>query len=162
EGVEKSIELYEQAIKRDPHYAPAYAALAHAYGQLGFWGVLKEARQQQELAALKALEIDNDLADAHSAMAFVRVEDLNWSASEEELKLALELEPNSAWVHWDYSYVLEWLGRLDEAMLHLKRAQELDPLSLNVGTRLGVDLSLARQYDQAISQFQKVIEMDPS
>jgi serine/threonine protein kinase/Tfp pilus assembly protein PilF len=164
EGLVKSIEFFDQAIKKDPSYAPAYAGLAFTYGTMGFQGVLppKEARQKQELAALKALEIDNDLDEAHSAMAFVRAEDLNWAASEEEHQLALKLNPNSAADHQNYVYHLEWLGRLDEAMLHLKRAQELDPLSLLIGSEVGAAFYYARQYDKAIEQLQKTIEMDPS
>jgi len=163
EGMSKSIEFFDQAIKKDQSYAPAYAGLAFAYGSMGFQGMLApdEARQKQELAARKALEIDNDLAEAHSAMAFVRSEDLNWSASGEEHKLALKLNPNSAYDHQNYAYHLEWLGRVDEAIQHLKRAQELDPLSLIIGSEVGSGLYYARQYDQAIEQFQKIIEMDP-
>jgi Tfp pilus assembly protein PilF len=164
EGLLKSIEFFDQAIKKDPSYAPAYAGLAFTYGAMGFQGVLppKDARQKQELAALKALEIDNDLDEAHSAMAFVRSEDLNWSASEEEHQLALKLNPNSAAIHQNYAYHLEWLGRLDEANQHLKRAQELDPFSLIIESEVGAGFYYSRQHDRAIEQFQKTIEMDPS
>jgi tetratricopeptide (TPR) repeat protein len=164
EGNEKGIEFFEQAIKKEPNYAPAYAGLAFTYGGLGLMGVLppKEARQKQEWAARKALEIDNDFAEAHSAMAYVREMDLNWSASEEEYKRALELNPNSVEAHQGYAYHLDHLGRLDEGMLPLKRAQELDPLSLNISADIGRVLYLSRQYDRAIEQFQRTIEMDPN
>src|SRR5437660_11715951 len=96
-GLQKSIELYEQAIKKDPNYAPAYAGLSQTYETVGFTGLLpaKEARQKQEWAALKAMEIDDMLAEAHVAVALVKRLDSNWSASEEEGKRALELDPNS-------------------------------------------------------------------
>jgi tetratricopeptide (TPR) repeat protein len=165
EGLEKSIEFFDQAIKKDPNYAPAYAELAITYGTLGFEGLLpqKEARQKQEWAALKALEIDNDLAEAHAAMAYIKVEDLNWSAAEEEYKRALELNPNSVEVHRKYgSYYLAPWGRLDEAMLHLRRAQELDPLTLLTSADVGSAFHYSRQYDRAIEQFQKIIKMDPN
>ncbi len=163
-GLQKSIELYEQAIKKDPNYAPAYAGLSLTYETLGFTGLLpaKEARQKQEWAALKAMEIDDMLAEAHVAVSFVRRLDLNWSASEEECKRALELDPNSVRAHVTYAYHLAWLGRLDEAMPHVKRAQELDPLSLITSAEIGNMFYCARQYDRAIEQFQKIIELDPN
>lgn len=163
-SLHKSIELFEQAIKKDPNYAPAYAGLAQTYGSLGYNGMLppKEAREKEELAALKAIAIDDELAEAHVAMAHLRVLDLNWSASEEECKRALELNPNSVEVQTIYANHLMVLGRFDESMLHLKRAQELDPLSLITGADIGFALYLSRQYDRAIEQFQKTIEMDPN
>jgi tetratricopeptide (TPR) repeat protein len=163
-GLQKSIELYEQAIKKDPNYAPAYAGLSLTYETLGFQGRLPatEARQKQEWAALKAMEIDDMLAEAHVAVALVRRLDLNWSADEDELKRALELEPNSVTAHVVYAYHLAWMGRLAEAMPHVKRAQELDPLSLITSAEIGNMFYCARQYDQAIEQFQKIIQMDPN
>jgi len=163
-GLKKSIELFEQAIKEDPNYAPAYAGLAFTYSVLGYTGLLppKEARQKEELAALKALKIDSDLAEAHIAMVHLRVLDLNWAASEEECKRALELNPNSAEAHQSYAYHLLVLGQLDDATLHLKRAQELDPLSLELNADNARVLYFSRQYDRAIEKFQKTIEMDPT
>jgi TolB-like protein/DNA-binding winged helix-turn-helix (wHTH) protein/tetratricopeptide (TPR) repeat protein len=163
-GLQKSIELYEQAIKKDPNYAPAYAGLSLTYETLGFQGLLpaKEARQKEEWAALKAMELDDMLAEAHVAVALVRRLDLNWSADEEEGKRALELDPNSVRAHVTYAYHLVWLGRLDEAMPHVKRAQELDPLSLITSAEIGNILTCSRQYDRAIEQFQKIIQMDPN
>src|SRR5205823_4840467 len=160
----KSIELFELEIKKDPNYAPAYAGLALTYSSLGYNGMLppKEAREKEELAALKAMAIDDALAEAHVAMAHLKVLDLNWSASEEECKRALELNPNSVEVQTIYANHLIVLGRFDESMLHLKRAQELDPLSLITGADIGFALYLSRQYDRAIEQFQKTIEMDPT
>jgi TolB-like protein/DNA-binding winged helix-turn-helix (wHTH) protein/Tfp pilus assembly protein PilF len=163
-GLQKSIELYEQAIKKDANYAPAYAGLSLTYSTLGFNGQVpaKEARQKQEWAALKAIEIDDMLAEAHVAVALVRRLDLNWSAAENEHKRALELDPNSVRAHVTYAYYLAWLGRLDEAMPHVKRAQELDPLSLITSAEIGNIFYCSRQYDRAIEQFQKIIQMDPN
>ena len=163
-SLQKGIELFEQAIKKDPNYAPAYAGLAQTYGSLGYNGMLppKEAREKEELAALKAMAIDDTLAEAHVAMAHLRVLDLNWAGSEEECKRALELNPNSVEVQTIYANHLNVLGRFDESMLHLKRAQELDPLSLITSADIGFALYLSRQYDRAIEQFQKTIEMDPN
>lgn len=163
-GLQKSIELFEQAIKKDSNYAPAYAGLAETYRVLGFAGVLppKEARQKEELAALKALGIDNDLAEAHAAISSIRELDLNWSAAKQESKRALELDPNSAQAQGSYAHQLIVFGRFDEAMPHEKRAQELDPLSLNRIADTGFALYFSRQYDRAIEQLRKAIDMDPN
>ena len=164
DGLKTSISYFNQAIEKDPNYAPAYAGLALTYSSLGYNGMLppKEAREKEEWAALKAMAIDDALAEAHVAMAHLKVLDLNWSASEEECKRALELNPNSVEVQTIYANHLIVLGRFDESMLHLKRAQELDPLSLITGADIGFALYLSRQYDRAIEQFQKTIEMDPT
>jgi TolB-like protein/DNA-binding winged helix-turn-helix (wHTH) protein/Tfp pilus assembly protein PilF len=164
EGFEKSIEYLDQAIKKDPSYAPAYAELGEVYRNLGWYLVLppKEWRQKEELAALKALQIDDSLAEAHVLIAHIREIDLDWPGAEEEYKRALELDPNSVRAHETYAWNLEMFGRFDEAMLHLKRAQELDPLALNIIWDIGVLFDFSQQYDRAIEQFQKMIEMDPS
>jgi len=164
EGLGKSIEYFEQATKKDPSYAPAYAELGETYRNLAWGGFLapKEARQREEWAALKALQIDDALAEAHVLMANIKEIDLDWSGAEEEYKRALELDPNSVRAHQTYAWHLEMVGRLDEAMPHLKRAQELDPLELSVNLDIGSALYFSRQYDRAIEQFQKTIEMDPN
>ena len=164
EGWEKSIEYYEQAIKKDPNYAPAYVGLGTSYGGLGWIGSLppKELREKREWAALKALQLDPALAEAHALSAHNREVDLDWPGAEEEYIRALELDPNSVAVQAGYAWYLIDLGRSDEAMLHLKRAQELDPLSVNLSADIGFALYFSRQYDRAIEQFQKTIEMDPN
>lgn len=164
DGWEKSIGFFEQAIEKDPSYALAYVGLANTYGNLGFTGLLaaKEARQKQEWACLKALETDDTLAEAHVAMAHLKVLDLNWSAAEEERKRALALNPNSVDVHASGNSHLFAFGRFDEAMQHLKRAQELDPLSPNIYADIGLLFYFARQNDRAIEQLQKALELDPN
>ena len=164
DSFQKSIEYLEQAIQKDPSYAPAFAELGEVYRNLAWQGLLspKECRQKEELATLKALQIDDSLAEAHVLMANIKEMDLDWASAENEYKHALELDTNSARVHETYAWNLEMFGRLDEAMLHLKRAQELDPLSLDLMWDIGVWFTFSRQYDQAIEQFQKIIEMDPT
>jgi adenylate cyclase len=114
------------------------------------------------LAALRALQIDDALAEAHGLLAHNKEVDLDWPAAEQEYKRALELDPNSVDVQAGYGWFLNDLGRSEEALLHLKRAQELDPLSLNLGADIGFVLYFSRQYDRAIEQFQKTLEMDPN
>jgi TolB-like protein/DNA-binding winged helix-turn-helix (wHTH) protein/Tfp pilus assembly protein PilF len=164
EGFDKSINYLEQAIQKDPNYALAYAELGEVYRNLSWHGfaVPKECRQKEELATLKALQIDNSLAEAHVLMANIKEMDLDWASAENEYKHALELDPNSVRVHETYAWNLEMMGRLDEAATHLKRALELDPLGLDVNWDVGVELTFARQYDASIQQLKKIIEMDPN
>jgi TolB-like protein/DNA-binding winged helix-turn-helix (wHTH) protein/Tfp pilus assembly protein PilF len=159
----KSIDYFEQAIKKDPSYAPAYAGLGTTCHLLGWngWMDPKEYWQKEEWAALKALQIDDTLAEAHVLTAAVKEFNLDWTGAEEEYKRALELDPNSVRAHQTYAWHLEMFGRFDDAMSHTKRAQELDPLSLELMWDMGVWFSFSRQYDRAIEQFQKMIEMDP-
>jgi Tfp pilus assembly protein PilF len=164
EGFAKSIEYLEQAIKKDPIYAPAYAEMGEVYRNLAWHGLLpaKDARQKQEWATLKALQLDDTLAEAHVLMANLAEINLDWLHAEEEYRRALELDPNSVRAHETYGWNLEMLGRMDEAIVHLRRAQELDPLSLDISWDIGVWFNFSRQPDRAIEQFQKAIEMDPS
>jgi len=164
EGWEKGIDHFERAIEKDPNYALAYVGLARVYSNLGFTGLLppKEARQKEEWAALKALEIDDTLAEAHLAMSHLRELDLNWSAAEAEAKRAQDLNPNSVDVYATANSHLYAFGRFDEAMKNLNRAQELDPLSPNIYADMGLLLYFASQFEQAIERFQKALELDPN
>lgn len=164
EDLQKSIEYFEQAIKKDPNYAPAYAGLGTTYHRMGWQGILppKESWQKEEWAALKALQIDDSLAEAHVLKAAVKEFNLDWQGAEEEYKRALELDPNDVRAHETYAWHLEMFNRLDEALPHLKRAQELDPFNMGLMWDLGVWFNFSRQHDRAIDQFQKMIAMDPS
>jgi len=162
---EKSIQLFQQALARDPGYAPAYAGLAETYGLLPFWGVAssKESFPKAKAAALKAVELDGSLADAHAALGFVLFYgDWDWAAAERELKRAIEL--NSSYVtshHW-YAEYLSAMGRHDQAIAEIKRAEELDPLSpllFSIGASICTN---GRRYDEAIEQGQKALELDSS
>jgi TolB-like protein/DNA-binding winged helix-turn-helix (wHTH) protein/Flp pilus assembly protein TadD len=164
DGFEKAIDYLEQAIKKDPNYAPAYAELGEVYRNLGWNLVLspKEWRPREELATLKALQIDDGLAEAHVLKAHLREIDLDWPGAEEEYKRALELNPNSVRAHETYGWYLTMMGRLDETMVHAKRALDLDPVGLDINWDMGVALDFSRQTDRAIEQFQKIIKMDPT
>ena len=162
-GLKKSIEYFEQAIEADPNYALAYAGLADAYNMLGGYNLLlpKEAFSKAKLAATKALEIDDTLAEAHASLAFIKeVHDYDQSGSEQEFKRAIELNPNYAVAHQWYGVLLRDMGRFNEGLEEIRKAKELDPLSLPISTDLGEIFYHARQYDQAIDQCKKALEID--
>jgi tetratricopeptide (TPR) repeat protein len=159
-------EHFQSAIREDPTYAPAYAGLASCYNALGsvVAGALPplEARRQAEEAALKALQIDDTLAEAHVARGSAYLFNWNWTAAEQALKRAIELNPNSAEAHNLYSSYLSAMGRAEEAIAEANRAQELDPHSLFMSTQRGYILTNARRYDEAIEQLCRVTALDPS
>ena len=167
EGLRKAIEYFEQAIANDPDYAMAYAGLADCYGVIGSAGYgdppPRDAMVKAKATALKAIELDETLAEAHASLAFVRFRwDWDWLQAEKEFYRAVELNPNYASArHW-YAFYLAAMGRLEEGIAEMNRARELDPLSLVVNTGLGRLLHFAREYDQAIEQYQKTLEMDPT
>jgi tetratricopeptide (TPR) repeat protein len=163
EGITKAITYFNQAIEKDPNYALAYAGLANCYITLDSYFLLppKEAIPKAKVAAMKALEIDDNLAEAHTASATYYY-DWDWSASERQFRRAIELNPNYATAHQWYAELLVYEGRFDEAIAEIKRAQELDPLSLIINTVMGRIYWQTRQYDQGIEQLRKTIEMDPN
>ena len=124
----------------------------------------RETLPRAKAAALKALELDDTLAEAHTTLAGVLAAyDLDWPAAEREFRRALQLNPRYANAHqWYALRYLAPMGKLDEAIAEMKRAQELDPLSPIISTNLGVAYYYARQYDQAMEQYRKTLEMDPN
>jgi serine/threonine protein kinase/tetratricopeptide (TPR) repeat protein len=164
ESLNKSIEYFQQATDKDPNYALGYAGLADSYSMLGspVGGISpREKFPKAKAAALKALELDDTLAEAYAALVLVRLRyDWDWLAAEREIKRAVELNPNYSMTHQLYADYLRVMGRPDEAIAEIKRAQELEPLSLNTNAVVGVHFYFARQYDQAIEQCQKTLELD--
>src|SRR5262245_4951877 len=160
-GDEKARDYLEQAIKKDPNYAPAYAQLAYTYvGAVLSDSINRtEALERMKWAAQKALELDDTLGDAHAALAFTVAD---WSLTLREFQRALELDPNSADVHAHYARVLWAHRRIDEAIPHIKRAVELDPLSQALRVDLGKILYSAGQREQAMEQYQKALELNPN
>lgn len=161
EGFEKSIEYYEQAIKEDPNYALAYTGLARAYhwmGTRGFWPA-KESKQKVEWAALKAIQLDEKLAEGHVRLGVLKFNNFDWTGAERDLKRALELDSNSPEANSAYFQFLAGLGRTDEALRYAIRAQELDP-TVTPGN-LALAYLLARQFDEAIEVYRKEIEKNP-
>lgn len=153
------------AIEADPGYAEAYSSVSAAYSLLGFFGFLSpaEAFPKARAAALKALEIDESLAEAHMVLACVQLDyDWDWPAVERACKRALELNPNLAWAHSFWSDWLFIMGRREEAMAEAQIAVELDPLSATLNFKLGQKLYWTRNYDHAIETITKALELDPS
>jgi tetratricopeptide (TPR) repeat protein len=165
EGLGKAIQCFKDAISKDPQYAPAYAGLADSYVILPYRSFLppREAFPVAKEMVLKALELDNTLAEAHASLAWVNtVYDWNWKDGEKEFKRAIELNPGYVTAHYWYALHLAWMGRFDEAVEEIKRALELDPLSLIINVFAGLVFNYADLYDQATEVLQKTIEMDPN
>ncbi|MFN2513927.1 MAG: protein kinase [Pyrinomonadaceae bacterium] len=168
EGLKKAIEYFNQTIEKDPAYALAYSGLADSnmyIMRLGFLHGLspRDSYLRAKSSATRALEIDDNLAQAHTSLAVVKMEyEWEWATSEREFKRALELNPNEAEAHHQYSHYLTVMGRTHESLVESLRALEIDPLSLPLNAHLAWHYVYARQYDQAIEQCRKTIEMDPN
>ena len=164
EGIEKGIEYFKRAIALDPDYALAYAGLADSYALLGAveYAALApvEAMREAREATLKALEIDDTLAEAHASLAYVRIFDWNWTEAEREYRRSIELNPSYATAHHWYAHYLTAMGRQTEAVIEMQRARELDPLSLPVNAGIGWHYYLTRLYDEAIYEYRKTLELD--
>ena len=167
DGLKKAIDYFNQAIEKDPNYAQAYTGLADSYALLGDWeyGILapKEAFPRAKAAATKALELDNTLGEAHTSLAFsLDLFDWDWAAAEREFRRAIELNPGYATAHHWYAWHLSEMGRNREAIAEMRKAQNLDPLSLIISADVAEILLVAHSYDQAIEQSRKTIDMDPN
>lgn len=162
---EKAVEYFQAAVEKDPGYALAYSGLADIYSLMSDYGITsgKEAGPKAKAAALKALEIDEQLAEAHTSLANVLVLiDWNWSQGEMEFKRAIELNPNYATAYQWYGNGLTSRGEFEKGLKMTRRAQELDPFSLIISDNVGWQFYFAGNYDEAIRQYQKTLEMDPS
>ncbi len=162
-ALKKAIEYFNQAIEKDPGFALAYAGLADCYVVPASALPPRDAMPKAKAAALRALEPDETLAEAHTSLGRVLAAyDWNWTSAETELKRAIELNPRYAIAHQWYGGLLEAKGRSKEALVERKRAQELDPLSLGINFELGIGFYYSRNYDQAIEQFHRTLELDPN
>lgn len=167
EGFAKAIGYFEEATRRDPQYALAYAGLADCYGIIGatIYGNLpaSEAAPKAKAAAIRALEIDPTLAEAETSLATAKFNyDWDWTAAEEGFKRAIQLDPSYATAYQRYSLYLIALGRFDESFDQIKKARDLEPLSISINASFGWRLYLAREYDRSIAQLRDTLEMDPS
>ena len=164
EWIKKGIDYFQMAIDLDPNYALAYSGIAEAYGFLasstGGWPP-NDAYPKSRAAALKALELDDDLGEAHCSLGFSRLlYDWNWAEAEREFKKAIRLSPNYPNAHDGYGFYLKAMGRHDEAIEKCKKAQLLDPLSPFAHITLAYAYYFARDYDRAVEESNKALEMD--
>jgi DNA-binding winged helix-turn-helix (wHTH) protein/TolB-like protein/Tfp pilus assembly protein PilF len=163
--LQQAIHYFQQAIETDPNYAPAYAGLADCYNMLVVYGASqpKEGFPKAKEAAIKALEIDESLAEAHTSLAFIKFRwDRDRIEAERAFRRAIILQPSYAPAHQWYSSYLIALERFDEAIAEATRTQELEPLSFTASAHLGWILYLAGQSDRAIEQGTKILELDPN
>jgi DNA-binding winged helix-turn-helix (wHTH) protein/TolB-like protein/Flp pilus assembly protein TadD len=165
EAITKAIDYFQQAIDKDPTYALAYTGLANSYSVLGLNGPMspKEALPKMKYVAARAVELDDNLAQAHSALGGLRLfYEWDWAGAERAFKRAMELDPTYAEPHELYSYLLRNMERFDEAFAEIRKAQELNPVSILISGAYGVTLWNARRYDQAIEELNKTLELDPN
>ncbi len=164
QGLRKSAGYYEEAIRLDPEYAAGHLGLATSYAVLGQQEILppREAYAKSRAEVLKALELDDGLAEAHTVMGWVhRNYDWDWPGAEREFLRGLELNPGSPLVHHGYSAYLQTRGRLEESVAEERRAQELDPLNPFYNVQLGLFLIALGRYDEALAQCRRAAEFDP-
>lgn len=164
EWVLKSIESFEQAIEIDASYALAYTGIADAYFRLSnIHASPREVLPKAKEAALKAVEIDNDLAEAHSSLGLLRVYyDHDWAAAEREFNRALELNPDLTLAHQRYGTYLKLMGRFDESIAHYRQALELDPFSLQININIATIHYLKGNTETAIAHLKKTLELEPN
>ena len=167
EGLKKATEYFNDAIEKDPTFGQAYAGLADSYALLGNGDFAvaspREAYPKAKAAATKALELDNSLGEAHNSLAFcLGLFEWNWDAAEKEYLRAIVLNPGYATAHQWYALQLSLLGRFDEAIAEMRKAESMDPLSLIISANMADVLFAAHRYDEAIQQSRKAIDMDPN
>jgi DNA-binding winged helix-turn-helix (wHTH) protein/TolB-like protein/TPR repeat protein len=164
DGLQRAVTHFEQAIKLDPHYAPAHSGLADTYNLLGYLNFMppREAFPKSEAAALQALRLDDSLGEAHLSLAKVKFF-YHWDAPgfERELQRALDLNPHDADAHGMRGTYLTAIGKFDEAVAARQRALELDPLSPLYTNMVGWPYFYARRYDEAIAWYKRALELDP-
>ncbi len=168
DGVKQSIEYFRRAVEIDPHYAAAYAGLAAAYAEMGNLGSTfllppKEAYSRAKEAALKAVGLDDTLAEAHASLGLIAMSyEWDWDGVERHFKRAIELNPNYLNARHSYSHYLINMGRFDESLAQSQHALALDPLDVGMTLHLGFHYLNARQYEQAEAQLLKALEMNPN
>jgi TolB-like protein/DNA-binding winged helix-turn-helix (wHTH) protein/Flp pilus assembly protein TadD len=163
DALSKSIGSFQNAIARNPSYALAYSGLADAYAMLGFRGGFpsKDALSRAKAAALKAIELNDTLAEPHASLAFIaETYEWEWATAEREYNRALQLNPGDARVHHWYAGYLMYVGRLEDGISEARRARDLDPLSLPVNNALAGRLLVTDRYDEALGQVQKTLGLD--
>ncbi|HET7227347.1 MAG TPA: adenylate/guanylate cyclase domain-containing protein [Chthoniobacterales bacterium] len=162
-GLGEALEHFNRAKEVDPEFALAWAGLADVYWSVADANIpAREAGLKAKAAADRALQLDDSLAEAHTAEGAIAANDFRWADSEKEYHRAIELNPNYAIAHWQYGWLLIWLGRIDQAQAEMERAVELDPLSAVLTADVCVPYALKKDYDAAIAQCNKATELDSS
>lgn len=164
EGLKRAIEYFQESTDKDPTSARAFAALANSYGLIASYGYERpnSVIAQNRAAAQRAVELDDNLAAAHTSLALIAQNyDWKWEVAETEYRRAIELDPNYATAHHWYAEYLSLVGRFDEALVQIEIARQLDPLSLIIAADKGAILFFDRKYDLAIRQLRGVLDMDP-
>jgi TolB-like protein/DNA-binding winged helix-turn-helix (wHTH) protein/Tfp pilus assembly protein PilF len=164
QGFERAVECFQQAIARDPTYARAYAGLADSYALMSnSLAPQNEFMPKARTAALKALQLDEQLAEAHTSLALIEANyDWDWQNADKEFRRAIRLDPNYATAHQWYAENLAFQGRFDEAFSEIERARQVDPLSLIIAADGGAILYFSRQYDRSIERFRATLDMEPN
>ncbi len=166
ESLKKGLEYFQQAVNKDPSYAQAYSGIADTYFYRGYaFGRLapREAMPKASAAAQKALKIDDHLAEAHCSLALEKFfYEWDWPGAEKEFKRSIELNPSYPTAHHGYAILLAAMGRTEESLAEAHKALEADPLSLPINNIVGMVFNAAHQYDRAIEQIRKTLEMAPN
>jgi len=165
ESLKRAIGFFEDALKIDENYAEAYTGLADSYAMLAFLEFMAphEAYPKAKHAVEKALSLDGQLVEAHTSLGLIKFQyDWDWEGAEKELSEAISINPSYALAHHFYADYLKAMGRFNEAIVQIEKAQELDPLSLAINTGVGHVLYLSQQYDKAIEQYKKAVDLDPN
>ena len=165
ESLKRAIGFFEESLKIDADYANAYTGLADSYATLALLEFMAphEAYPKAKEAVGQALALDPQLAEAHTSLGLIQFQyDWDWEEAEKELKEAININPNYAPAHHFFADYLKAMGRFDEALVEIEKAQELDPLSLAINTGVGHVLYLSRQYDKAIEKYKRAVELDPN
>ncbi|HJR79091.1 MAG TPA: tetratricopeptide repeat protein [Anaerolineales bacterium] len=164
-SLKRAIRFFEEALRNDENYAQAYTGLADSYATLAFLEFMAphEAYPKARAAAMRALSLAPQLAEAHTSLGLIKFQyDWDWKGAEQEFREAIRLHPSYALAHHFFADYLKAMGRFEEALAEIEKAQELDPLSLAISTGVGHVLYLSGQYDRSIEQYRKAVELDPS
>ncbi len=165
DGLRQAIGFFDSALKADQGYAKAYSGLADSHATLALLELVapNEAYPKAKEASGRALSLDPGLAEAHTSLGLIRFQyDWDWKGAEEEFREAIRINPSYAPAHHFFADLLKAMGRFEEALSEIAKAQELDPLNLAINTGVGHVLYLSRQYDRAIDQYRKAVDLDPS
>jgi tetratricopeptide (TPR) repeat protein len=165
DGHRKAVEEFQRAISLDPSYSLAFAGLADSYNLLGSYGVMpmQEAYEKAKAAAQKAVDLDDQIAEAHTSLGAITAGfDWDWAKAERHFVRAIDLKPRYTTAHEWYSEYLSWMGRRDEAIRAAQQALDLDPVSLRANSHVGLALYRARQYDAAVKRFRQTLHLDPN